>query len=115
MKPTAVQAGNDLEMPTGRNMTVPKLKAALADGSVTQAAVDDSVHRILRTIIRTGLLDGPMHPDPTQVNSPAHSALALEVAEKGIVLLKNQKNISAVGFRNEINRCHRRTGGAFAD
>ena len=89
----AVQAGNDLEMPTGRNMTVPKLKAALADGSVTQAAVDDSVHRILRTVIRTGLLDGPMYPDPAQVNSPAHSALALEVAEKGIVLLKNQKNI----------------------
>jgi beta-glucosidase len=88
-----VQAGNDLEMPTGKNMSVPKLKAALADGSVTQAAVDDSVHRILRTIIRVGLLDGPMHPDATKVNSPEHSALALEVAEKGIVLLKNKKNI----------------------
>jgi beta-glucosidase len=88
-----VQDGNDLEMPTGANMTVPKLKAALADGSVTQAAVDESVHRILRTIIRVGLLDGPMHPDGTKVNSPAHSALALEVAEKGIVLLKNEKNI----------------------
>jgi beta-glucosidase len=88
-----VQDGNDLEMPTGANMTVPNLKAALANGSVTQAAVDDSVHRILRTVIRVGLLDGPMHPDPTKVNSSAHSALALEVAEKGIVLLKNEKNI----------------------
>jgi beta-glucosidase len=88
-----VQDGNDLEMPTGANMTVPNLKAALANGSVMQAAVDDSVHRILRTVIRVGLLDGPMHPDATKVNSPAHSALALEVAEKGIVLLKNQKNI----------------------
>jgi beta-glucosidase len=88
-----VQDGNDLEMPTGANMTVPKLKAALANGSVTQAAVDDSVHRILRTVIRVGLLDGPMHPDASKVNSPAHSALALEAAEKGIVLLKNQENI----------------------
>jgi beta-glucosidase len=88
-----VQDGNDLEMPTGANMTVPKLKAALADGSVTQAAVDDSAHRILRTVIRVGLLDGPMHPDASKVNSTAHSALALEVAEKGIVLLKNEKNI----------------------
>ena len=61
-----VQDGNDLEMPTGENMSVPKLKAALADGSVTQAAVDDSVHRILRTIIRVGLLDGPMHPDASK-------------------------------------------------
>jgi beta-glucosidase len=89
----AVQAGNDLEMPTAENMSVPHLKAALADGSVTQAAVDESVHRILRTIIRLGLLDGPLHPDPAQVNSHEHSALALEVAEKGIVLLKNKKNI----------------------
>ncbi len=88
-----VQDGNDLEMPTGQFMSVRRLKAALADGSVTQAAVDDSVHRILRTIIRTGLLDGPMHPDATQVNSPAHSALALKVAEEGIVLLKNQSHI----------------------
>ncbi|MGH7989563.1 MAG: glycoside hydrolase family 3 C-terminal domain-containing protein, partial [Limisphaerales bacterium] len=96
-----VQDGNDLEMPTGEFMSVPKLKTALADGSVTQAAVDDSVHRILRTIIRTGLLDGPMHPDPSQVNSPAHRLLALEVAEKGIVLLKNQKNILPLN-RNRI-------------
>jgi beta-glucosidase len=51
-----VQAGNDLEMPYGENMNVPALKAALADGSVTQAAVDDSVRRILRTIMRVGLL-----------------------------------------------------------
>lgn len=88
-----VQAGNDLEMPTGEHMSVPKLKAALADGSVTQAAVDDSVHRILRTIIRTGLLNGPMHQDHRLVNSPAHQKLALQAAEQGIVLLKNQGNV----------------------
>jgi beta-glucosidase len=88
-----VQAGNDLEMPTGEHMSIPKLKAALADGSVTQAAVDDSVRRILRTIIRVGLLDGPMNRDQNQVNSPAHRQLALEVAEQGIVLLKNERSL----------------------
>ncbi len=98
----AVQAGNDLEMPTGENMNVPALKAALAGGTVTQAAVDDSVHRILRTIIRVGLLDGPMHPDASQVNSPAHQQLALEAAEKGIVLLKNQRNVLPLD-RNRIH------------
>jgi beta-glucosidase len=89
----AVQAGNDLEMPKGKYMTVSKLQAALADNSVTQAAVDDSVRRILRTVIRVGLLDGPMTQDPSKVNSLRHDALALEVAEKGIVLLKNERNI----------------------
>ena len=88
-----VQAGNDLEMPTGDNMNVRKLTVALADGSVTQAAVDDSVHRILRTIIRVGLLDGPMKPDQSKVNSPEHARLAYEIATKGIVLLKNQDDL----------------------
>ena len=97
-----VQAGNDLEMPTGEFMTVPRLKAALADGSVTQAAVDDSVRRILRTIIRVGLLNGPLHPDPAQVNSPEHAALALKVAEAGIVLLKNRHNLLPLD-RERIN------------
>jgi beta-glucosidase len=88
-----VQSGNDLEMPTGDFMNVPALKAALAGGSVTPAAVDDSVRRILRTIIRVGLLDGPLHPNPAEVNSPAHDALALKVAEEGMVLLKNHRNL----------------------
>lgn len=89
----AVQAGNDLEMPKGEYMSIPKLKAALIDGSITQAAVDESVRRILRTIIRVGLLDGPLHQDAAMVNSPAHQQLALEVAEQGIILLKNKSAV----------------------
>jgi len=85
----SVQAGNDLEMPNASRMTAKKVRAALADGSMTQAAVDDSVRRILRTIIRTGLLDGPMKRNPAMVNSPAHSQLAYKAATEGIVLLKN--------------------------
>lgn len=89
----AVQAGNDLEMPYGDNMSVNNLKQALANGSVTQAAVDGAVHRILRTIIRVGLLNGPMTPNPDMVNSPAHSQLAYEAATKGIILLKNEGHV----------------------
>jgi len=85
----AVQFGNDLEMPTGDNMSVAHLQSALAAGSVTPAAVDDSVHRILRTVIRVGLLDGPIQRNPALVNSPAHQQLALAAAEHGMVLLKN--------------------------
>lgn len=86
-----VQAGNDLEMPDHEWSKPEKLKAALADGSVTQAAVDDSVHRYLRTAIRVGLLDGPPAvPDPKMVNSDAHRRVAYEAATQGIVLLKNQ-------------------------
>ncbi len=86
-----VQAGNDLEMPDHKWSKPDKLRAALVNGSVTQAAVDDSVRRILRTVIRVGLLDHPPAPNPEMVNSPAHRQLACEVAAKGIVLLKNQE------------------------
>ncbi|MEO5714885.1 MAG: glycoside hydrolase family 3 C-terminal domain-containing protein [Luteolibacter sp.] len=89
-----VQAGNDVEMPNASRMSEKKVKAALAGGSITQTAIDDSVHRILRTVIRAGLLDGPLaKPDPSKVNSVAHRRLAYEVATKGIVLLRNQDNL----------------------
>jgi beta-glucosidase len=88
-----VQAGNDLEMPTGYFMSVSNLTAAIASGRVTQAAVDDSVRRILRTVVRTGLLDGPMKLDASKVNSPEHARVAYEVAAKGTVLLKNQEGV----------------------
>ena len=83
------QDGNDLEMPGGKFATVDKLKDALKDGSLTQAAVDDSVKRILRTVIRVGLLDNPPKSNPAIVNSDAHQQLALKVARDSIVLLKN--------------------------
>ena len=95
-----VQAGNDLEMPDGNHMSVSKLKTALANGSVTQAAVDDSVRRILRTVIRVGLLDGPITRNPAIVNSPEHSQLAYKAATEGIVLLKNDGDILPLDRQN---------------
>jgi len=88
-----VQAGNDLEMPNASRMTAKKVTAALADGSITQAAIDDSVRRILRTVIRVGLLDGPMTRNPAIVNSLEHSQLAYKAATEGIVLLKNDGDV----------------------
>jgi len=91
---TVINAGNDLEMPgKPRNLNPAAIKLALQNGQTTTAAIDENVRRILRTIIRTGLLDGPWQLDPTQVNSPEHQKLTRDVAEQGIILLKNQDNI----------------------
>ncbi len=87
-----VDAGNDLEMP-GKLLTVEALQKGLQEGKVSQSAVDDSVKRIVRMIIRSGSLDGPRQPDATLVNSKEHQQLALEAAEKGIVLLKNEGGV----------------------
>lgn len=88
-----INAGNDLEMPGGDFLKRSNVAAALAKGEITQKSIDDSVRRILRTVLRVGLLDGPRTPDHSLVNSPANQRLALGAAEAGITLLKNDHNI----------------------
>jgi|YelNatPaOPRAMG01_1025707.scaffolds.fasta_scaffold00095_25 beta-glucosidase len=88
--PTAL-AGLDLEMPTGKYFG--ELGRAVREGQVPIQVIDDKVSRILSAIIRLGLLDRE-HPegDTTTVDTTGHAALALEVARKAIVLLKNEGN-----------------------
>ena len=88
-----VSAGNNLEMPGGQYLTHDKVARALKSGRVTQTEIDTSVKCILRAIIRVGLLDGPLTPDHSQVNSPAHQKLAYQAACNGMVLLKNAGGI----------------------
>jgi len=81
-------AGLDIEMP------VPvyyddTLTAAVEGGAIPLWVIDDAVRRILRTKLCFRLDSDPPQFDPAQVQSPAHLDLALEVARKSIVLLKN--------------------------
>ncbi len=62
------------------------LAAALRDGSVSEARIDDMAQRILRSMFAVGI-DRPSIKQP--IDYPAHAALALDIARKGIVLLKN--------------------------
>lgn len=88
-----VNAGNDLEMPGPGYLAAKNLKAALRLGQITQASINDSVRRILRTEIRVGLLNRPHIPDQSIVNSPAHQRLTYTAACQALVLLKNQNNL----------------------
>jgi beta-glucosidase len=89
-----VNAGLDLEMPGGNYLTTDNLKAALRSGAISQSEIDDSDKRILRLMVRTGLLDSARKHTPEQmVNSAQHRALTRAVADEGIVLLKNRENI----------------------
>jgi len=98
-----INAGNDLEMPgPGKYLNPTAINLALQHGQTTTAAIDENVRRILRTIIRTGLLDGPWQINPDSVNSPEHQKLTREVAEQGIVLLKNQGSLLPL----DMNKFH---------
>src|ERR1700678_1766483 len=86
----AAKAGLDQEMP-GSTYFGEALKKAVMDGTVPEARLDDMVHRILRSEIRSGVID-----DPPQAHVPevfAGLEFARKVEEQGIVLLKNRGGV----------------------
>jgi beta-glucosidase len=86
--------GLDMEQP-GSTFFGDALKQAVNNGEVSQAELDEHVHRILRTIFATGLFD---HPVVRQVpDVEAGFAVAESIAEKSIVLLKNSNHVLPLG------------------
>lgn len=85
----AANNGLDLEMPKGVYFTKPRLKEAMANGRVTEAAIDRKVEHMLSTFIAFGLLDRVQKLDSISEDYAPSRQTALEVARQGIVLLKN--------------------------
>ena len=67
------------------------LREALAEGVVTEADIDRSVSRILRTMYNLGLADNPLSPEP--IDFEPHLDVARRVAEQGTVLLQNKADL----------------------
>ena len=86
----ASHAGLDQEQPD-KYFYGETLKKAVESGEVSQAELNDHVHRVLRTIFATGLFDHPVVKQVPDVEGGY--ALAQRLAEKSIVLLKNERNV----------------------
>jgi beta-glucosidase len=67
------------------------LKAALADGSVSQARLDDMARRITLSMFAHGLFDHPVVKKP--IDFAAHAKVTQADAEEAIVLLKNEGGV----------------------
>ena len=88
----AIRAGMDSELPTSAGYAAP-LVAAIADGRISQALVDQAVERNLRLKFRLGLFDRPYVDLPSvalldQIGAQ-EQALAAELVRESIVLLEN--------------------------
>jgi len=87
----AANAGLDLEMPTADMFTAENLKAALDAGQVQLATIDDKVRRIIRLAACFGWLDHEQRDASIPEDDPQTAAVALDVARRGSVLLKNER------------------------
>jgi len=83
----ASAAGLDHEEP-GEFFYGDTLKKAVKAGQVPMAEIDDHVHRILRSMFATGVIDDP--PQKSVVDAARGLEVAQKIEEQSIVLLKNE-------------------------
>lgn len=105
---SAITAGSDMDMES--NAYRYNLAQLVKEGRVSVDLIDDAVKRILRKKYELGLFDDPYkYSDEKRaekaLNNPEHRKAALEVAQKSIVLLKNEnqtlplsKNLKTIAF-----------------
>ena len=85
----AATAGLDIEMPAIMHYGK-KLVEAVHSGKVPESCIDESAYRVARTVLKFETTPDPFPEYPKSlIGSREHISLALEAAEKSIVLLKN--------------------------
>lgn len=91
----AIAKGLDLEMPMSFEVTPANVREALTNHTLTQEQIDMAVGRLLRMEISMGFLDekGTQAKQKLPLDSPENVLLALDVAIKSIVLLKNDPSL----------------------
>ena len=85
----SIQDGMDLE--TGSIVAYgPALLAAVADGRVPVALVDQRVRNILRVYFKYGVFDHPLPSSFQPIPVQEHGGMAREIEQQAITLLKNR-------------------------
>lgn len=92
----AITAGCDMDMES--RCYKKNLAQLVKDGKVPINLVDDAVRRILLKKFELGLFDDPFkycnaEREQAELNKPEHAKVARQMADKSIVLLKNQKQL----------------------
>ncbi|MCB0170574.1 MAG: glycoside hydrolase family 3 C-terminal domain-containing protein [Anaerolineae bacterium] len=91
----ALDAGIDVELPS-TDCYADALRQAVETGALAEATLDQAVSRVLRLKFMLGLFENPYvdaQKAQTVFDTPDQRQLAYEVAQKSIVLLKNQGDL----------------------
>ena len=90
---SCVNAGLSLEMPTPNKYFPNRMEKLFEEGKFTEKVLNDNVSRLLRVMFLTGLFDDKNSLPQGSRNTSEHQAIAREIAEEGIVLLKNERDL----------------------
>jgi len=93
------EAGMDLEMPNGKYLGE-KLLEKIKAGEIDASILDDKVDRILRIMFRMGLFSETPDTYGGYINTPERKKLALETAQKSIILLRNENSFLPLNKNN---------------
>lgn len=98
----AIEGGLDVEMPRAKYYGK-KLIKAVKEKKISIDLVDDSAHRIIKSILRfTTRVDPQQYPEEL-IGCEDHVKLARKVAEKSMVLLKNSNELLPVDI-NKVKK-----------
>ncbi len=107
-----VNAGNDLVMPgTGAQETA--LRAALASGKLSRAALDASVTRVLELVLRSNTFRKVAASERPDLR--AHAAVARQAAAESMVLLRNESIGTGASARPALPLASGQTVAAFGN
>ncbi|MER2996956.1 beta-glucosidase BglX [Pontibacter populi] len=92
----AIKAATDMDMMS--EIYLKELPGLVKAGKVEQKYLDDAVRRVLWLKFELGLFDNPYlysntKTEKKQIRSKEHLQVAFEMAQRSIVLLKNEKNL----------------------
>ena len=90
----AVKAGTDLECGYEAGQAFPSLVDAVHQNLISEAEINQALHRLFRARFRLGMFDPPSSYAFGRIgieenNTPAHRQLSLKAARESMVLLKN--------------------------
>ncbi len=86
----SINAGLDLEMPGPARWFGSLLVEAVKNWTVDEATVNRAARRVLRLVAQVGKLEKDAPLPAGALDTPDHRALAREVAEEAVILLKNE-------------------------
>ena len=93
-----VQAGLELEMPSSSGIGDKKIVNAVKNGSLSEAALDKAVERLLKVIFKAVDSKKPL----AVYDKETHHSLARKVASECMVLLKNEDQILPLNKEENI-------------